>query len=165
LHGTEALVVGQFVSGVLKVALGRARPYISTDTNPGSFAFGRGSKNSDFQSFPSGHATAAFAAAAAVSSETSEWWPETRWIFGTILYGGAAFVGLSRMYDDKHWASDVVMGAAVGTFAGLKVTRFNHTHAGNRIDRFFLGKKGADPHLQLHPGVDGSLGVGLRFDW
>jgi len=140
LHGSEAVFVGQSVSGVLKVLLGRARPYISRDTNPSNFAFLRGRKSGDFQSFPSGHATAAFAAAAAVSAETSMWWPRTKWIIGPILYGGAALVGVSRIYDDKHWASDVIMGAAVGTFAGLKTVRFNHTHQGNRIDRWLLGK-------------------------
>src|SRR5437016_2629934 len=80
----------------------------------------RGFKGTDFTSFPSGHTTAAFAAAAAVSSETSEWWPRSRWIIGPIVYAGATLVGVSRMYDDKHWASDVAMGAAIGTFAGLK---------------------------------------------
>lgn len=139
LHGTEAVVVGQAVSGVLKVILGRARPYTSADTNAHSFGLARGLKSGDYQSFPSGHTTSAFAVAAAVTTETSSWWPQTRWIFGPILYTGAALVGVSRMYDDKHWASDVIMGAAVGTFAGLKTVRFNHTHEGNRIDRTLLG--------------------------
>jgi hypothetical protein len=42
------------------------------------------------------------------------------------------------MYNNRHWASDVIIGAAIGTFAGLKVVRFNGTHTGNRVDRFFL---------------------------
>jgi membrane-associated phospholipid phosphatase len=164
LHGTEAVVVGQGVSGVLKVILGRARPYTSADTNPRNFGFGRGLKNIDYQSFPSGHATSAFAAAAAVSTETAAWWPRTRWIFAPILYGGAALVGLSRIYDDKHWASDVVMGAAVGTFAGLKTVRFNHTHEGNRLDRWLLGKSPVSSGLRLF-GDGRSLGLATDFRW
>jgi membrane-associated phospholipid phosphatase len=55
------------------------------------------------------------------------------------MYGGAALVGLSRMYNNRHWASDVITGAAIGTFAGTKVVRYHHTHPGNRIDRWLLG--------------------------
>jgi membrane-associated phospholipid phosphatase len=91
-----------------------------------------------YRSFPSGHATSAFAAAAAVSSETSRWWPETRWIIGPILYTGAALTGVSRMYNNRHWASDVLVGAGIGTFAGLKVVRYHHTHPGNRLDKWLL---------------------------
>ena len=165
VHGTEAVVIGTAVSGALKIILGRARPYTSLDTNPRNFGFGRGLKSPDYQAFPSGHATTAFAAAAAVAAETLEWWPGSRWIFRPILYGGAALVGLSRMYDDKHWASDIVMGAAVGTFAGLKVVRFNHTHVGNRLDRWLLGGSRDGAHLRLYPRTNGALGIGMQLAW
>jgi membrane-associated phospholipid phosphatase len=156
LHGTEALLVGATMAGVLKAALGRERPYASADTNPRNFKFGRGLKGGEWMSFPSGHSTTAFAAAAAVSTETAVWWPKTKWIIGPILYGGATLVGLSRIYHDRHWASDVVMGAAVGTFAGQKTVRFNKTHAGNRLDRWFLGKANVMAHLSVTQSVDGS---------
>jgi len=56
------------------------------------------------------------------------------------MYGGAAVVGWSRMFDNKHWASDVITGSAIGTFAGLKVVHFNHyTKPNNWINRTFLG--------------------------
>jgi hypothetical protein len=42
------------------------------------------------------------------------------------------------MYNDKHWASDVVVGAAIGTFVGQKVVRYHRTHPGNRVDRWLL---------------------------
>jgi membrane-associated phospholipid phosphatase len=54
------------------------------------------------------------------------------------MYGGASLVALSRMYNNAHWASDVVAGAAIGTIVGLKVVKFQHSHPDNRIDRELL---------------------------
>lgn len=139
LHAGEALIVALGTSYLIKGIAGRARPYAVSDTNPYNFAFGRGfTRGEDYTSFPSNHATAAFAMAAATTAETSRWWPGSARYMAPLLYGGATVVGLSRMYDDKHWASDVVFGAAVGTFSGWKVVRFNHEHPHNWIDRILL---------------------------
>lgn len=146
LHGTEAVVLGSVFAGVLKDAFGRARPFVhpptdSTGFNPNDWQFGRGLTRGDsYRSFPSGHSVAAFAAAAAVVNETSRWWPSLTWVIGPAMYGGAGIVGLSRMYNNRHWASDVMMGAAIGTFAGNKVVRYHHrTNPTNRFDRWLLG--------------------------
>ena len=138
LHGLEALAVGGGVTFLLKGLVGRSRPYMGLD-NPRNFKLGRGFASEDYRSFPSGHTVMAFAAAAAVTGTTDEWWPNTTWYIGPALYGGAALAGISRMYNNKHWASDVVVGAAIGTFAGLKVKRY-HTvmKPDNWIDRTFL---------------------------
>jgi len=142
LHGTEALIAGALIADVLKIGFGRARPFVTGNdsvANPGNWQFMRGRKSGDFQSFPSGHTTAAFAAAAAVTNETSRWWPGSQWYVGPIMFGGAAMVGASRMYNNRHWASDVMLGAAIGTFAGNKVVRYNHrTNPNNRLDRWLL---------------------------
>ena len=138
LHGTEALYLSQTLTKVVKGAAGRGRPHRDIE-NPRDFEFWRGFNDTDgYRSFPSGHSTMAFAAAAAVTSETSKWWPRSTWYVAPVMYGGATLVGVSRMYDNKHWASDVVMGAAIGTFSGLKVVRYHHSHPGNRIDRWLL---------------------------
>lgn len=140
LHGTEALLVGSLVADGLKLTFGRARPFVDTvSPNPNNWQLFRGFKGGDYQSFPSGHTVSAFAAAAAVSSETSRWWPAvTYYGIGPVLYAGAAAVGISRMYNNRHWASDVILGAAIGTFAGTKVVRYHRTHPGNRLDRWLL---------------------------
>jgi membrane-associated phospholipid phosphatase len=138
LHGTEAIGVGIAVTGLIKGTAGRARPYMGTD-KPHDFAFARGfRKGSDYESFPSGHTLTGFAAAAAVTAETHRWWPHSTWYIGPVMYGGATLIGMSRMYNNKHWASDVMMGAAIGTFAGTKVVRYHHSHPHNRIDRWLL---------------------------
>ena len=138
LHGTEALVVGEVVGGVLKGFIGRQRPYVIPQ-NSHSYGFLRGFVAGDaYRSLPSGHTLAAFAAAAAVTSETSGWWPGTRWVIGPVLFSGASLTGLSRMYDNRHWASDVIVGAGIGTFAGLKVIRYTNAHPDNRVDKLLL---------------------------
>ena len=138
LHGTESLYLAQALVRLVKGLAGRARPQLDPE-DPRSFKLGRGFGDRDnYRSFPSGHAGMAFAAAAAVTSETSKWWPKSTWYIAAVMYGGAALVAISRMYDNKHWASDVVMGAAIGTFSGLKVVRYHHTHPNNRIDRWLL---------------------------
>ena len=138
LHGSEAIIAGLLVTNVIKVGAGRQRPYVNRDT-PHNFGFMRGWKREPYRSFPSGHSLIGFAAAAAVTDETRRWWPKSVWFIGPALYGGAGLVALSRMYDNKHWASDVMIGGLIGTFAGLKVVKYHHTHPANRIDRWLLG--------------------------
>ena len=137
-HGTEAVLLANGVTGFLKVVLGRSRPFVSDATNPRDFRFGGGFSTTERQSFPSGHTTTAFAAAAAVTSEIRRLQPKALPYVATVMYGGATLVGLSRMYHDKHWASDVALGAAIGTFSGLKVVRYSHTHPDNPVDRVIL---------------------------
>jgi membrane-associated phospholipid phosphatase len=138
-HGTESVALASGVTFLLKGALGRARPYVVGDTSPHDFKFLKGFSTSDRQSFPSGHTTAAFAAASSVTSEINRVWPRATWIAAPLLYGGATMVGLSRMYHNNHWASDVVLGAAIGTFSGLKVVQYSHAHPDNALDRWIMG--------------------------
>lgn len=137
-HGSEAALVGSGITGMLKGALGRSRPYVTADTNPRDFRFGKGFSGEDRSSFPSGHTTTAFAAASAVTSEVHRMWPQYTWYVAPVMYGGATMVALSRMYHNKHWASDVALGAGIGTFSGLKVVRYSHSHPDNFIDRVLL---------------------------
>jgi membrane-associated phospholipid phosphatase len=137
-HGTEAVLLGSGITGVLKGMLGRARPDFSLDTRASDFKFGKGFSSADRQSFPSGHTTTAFAAAAAVTSEVKRMWPKYTWYVAPVMYGGATLVGLSRMYHNRHWASDVALGAGIGTFSGLKVVKYSHAHPDNFVDRIML---------------------------
>ena len=137
-HGTEAVLLGSGITGMLKGVLGRARPDMFPDTRPSDFQFAKGFTVANRQSFPSGHTTTAFAAAAAVTSEVNRMWPRYTWYAGPVLYGGATLVGLSRMYHNRHWASDVALGAGIGTFSGLKVVKYTHSHPDNLLDRIIL---------------------------
>ena len=138
LHGTEAIIVSYTVVWAGKNLIGRARPDQDPD-DPFNFALGRGFRRGDpFESLPSGHTAAAFAAAAAVTAETREIWPAATPLLGPILYTGAFVVGVSRIYHNRHWASDVVTGAAIGTFSGLKVVKYHYGRRDNLLDRWLL---------------------------
>jgi membrane-associated phospholipid phosphatase len=158
LHTTEAIVLGSGVTLVLKDILGRSRPFVTNSTNPRDFKFGKGFGDGDRQSFPSGHTTAAFAAAAALTSETHRVFPNYTWVAGGLMYGAASLVGLARMYHNKHWASDVLLGAGIGTFSGLKVVRYSHNHPANRIDRWLL-------QTSVAPNGNGGELVGISSPW
>ena len=139
LHGTEAVLLASNIVGVFKGIAGRARPYVNVD-DPHNFGFGRGFKQSQYRSFPSGHSVMGFAAASAVTAEVHKWEPKATPYVAPVMYGGATLIALSRMYDNFHWASDVTVGAAIGTFTGLKVVKYHHSHPNNRIDRWLLAK-------------------------
>ena len=155
-HGTEGVLVANVLTGILKGTLGRARPFVSNDSNPRDFHFGGGFGNADRQSFPSGHTSTAFAAASAVTSEIRRLHPKALPYVATVMYGGATLVGLSRMYHNKHWASDVALGAAIGTFSGIKVVRYSHAHADNKVDRVIL-------HAFVAPNRDGGGYLGFSL--
>jgi len=126
LHATESVLLAEGIGFVLKRGIGRARPYVSNAEDSRDFGIGTGFGTGDRRSLPSGHTYTAFALASSLTSELRAWKPGSTWFVAPMLYGGATMVGLSRMYHNQHWASDIVLGAAIGTFSGLKLTRFMH---------------------------------------
>jgi membrane-associated phospholipid phosphatase len=172
LHTAEAVFIGDLVTGSIKVVAGRKRPYLSPD-NPYNFRLLRGLKGDSVRSFPSGHTTSAFAAAAAATAEAAYQWKAGKPFVGPVLYGVAGIVGVSRMYNNAHWASDVAVGAAIGTFVGWKVTRYAHDHPTNSVDNFFLGRPkddgggaaGAASASRSRPRTRTLLGAGIPISF
>lgn len=68
-------------------------------------------------SFPSGHTTASFAIASVIANQ----YRDHKWVPVTA-YSIATLAGLSRIYENRHWLSDVVAGAAIGTLVGNLVS-------------------------------------------
>jgi membrane-associated phospholipid phosphatase len=137
LHTAEAIVIAEAATFAAKAVIGRARPKLGTG-DPFDFELLRGFSHDGYQSFPSGHTTAAFAAAAALTSEISLHHPRaTAWV-ATVMFSGAALMGASRLYHNEHWASDVAAGAAIGSFAGWKVVRFMHSRPEHPLNRILL---------------------------
>lgn len=140
LHGTEAMIIANAFVFAGKNVLGRARPYNDVN-NPFNFKLGRGFTDGDrYRSFPSGHTAAAFAVAAAVTAESRKIWPDVEPYVGPVLYTGAALVGVSRMYHNRHWASDVVGGAAIGVLTGSALIRYLYSH-NSTLDDWLLPDK------------------------
>lgn len=103
----NAVVYSGILTQAIKLVVGRPRPYVENQSvKPFSW-------DDDYWSFPSGHTASAFALARVLAEE----YPDYKGLF----YGGALLVGLSRIYLDKHHASDVVAGAAIGLFASRHV--------------------------------------------
>ena len=90
----ESVLTSAAVTELIKKISGRQRPN------------GNGDK-----SFPSGHTSGSFALAAGFHEIYGN-------KIGTAAYVLAAFVGSSRINDNKHYLSDVVTGALIGTIIG-----------------------------------------------
>ncbi len=105
----QAGVYSELVTQVLKMTVGRARPYMNL--GPGNFHVFVGSKT-DYNSFPSGHSTSAFALSTVMARHAHTTGLKI------LAYIPAGFTLFSRIYQDKHWVSDELIGAAIGYFVG-----------------------------------------------
>lgn len=106
-----AVAVSNLVTEVLKYSIGRGRPFVGGEANV--FHFSHFAGHPAYYSFPSGHATTAFALAFAVSAL----WPQAR--FAMAVY--AAIIAGTRLVLLAHHPSDVVAGALVGIIGALFV--------------------------------------------
>jgi membrane-associated phospholipid phosphatase len=95
---------------IIKRIIGRARPMASGED---AFVYKLFLWQANYASFPSGHATTAFAAAVAFGVL----WPRLRPLFWTY----AVVIAASRVVVTAHHPSDVVAGAIVGTVGALLV--------------------------------------------
>ena len=130
LAGTYA---GVLAAQIPKFAFGRMRPRDGPD--PWSV-----DPFSAHESFPSGHATFAFAFAGAVDEATSGWIPAAG------VFGLATVTALARLRSDAHWLSDVVAGALIGSWVGKGVTARTLESFGLRDDTPAIADPGTEPN-------------------
>jgi membrane-associated phospholipid phosphatase len=126
---------GTVVTPTIKRVGGRARPFLGE--GPHSFRPEQGHL-AEYSSFPSGHATNAFATATAIAEHYDGAVPY-------IAYAVATAVSYSRVNDKVHWPSDVVAGALIGRAVAKSVVAHNR-------------------HVQVqHVVLD--RGMGMLFDY
>ena len=132
LLAVQSYITGAAVQGVVKFLTGRRRP-LAVDRNMvtgnptflGPFQNIRNAEGKRLNgSFPSGHTTLAFAAATVYAMEY-----RNKPLIPVLAYTAASLIGLSRITENKHWATDVVAGAALGYLSGRQVVNNYHRYA------------------------------------
>jgi hypothetical protein len=104
------LIVG-VVQQPLRMVVGRARP----QTGEGNLSFNPFTTDDAYASFISGHSWSAFGVSTILAKQINRTWATVG------LYGLALATPLSRMYDDKHWFSDVLIGSVMGYYSARTI--------------------------------------------
>jgi membrane-associated phospholipid phosphatase len=157
LHTAEATILTSVISQVIRGPVGRRRPSVSPDDQY-KFDFGKGFTEFNNRSFPSLHSATGFAAATALSAEIHERNPNASWWVTPVAYTVAMVPGITRMYLNQHWASDIVSGAFIGSLIGNRVVHYAHTHNRNKLDRALLG-------ASIVPNGHGGVSIGASYGW
>ncbi len=139
IFGAYALSSGMMIT--TKWAFGRSRPADTPDDHLNFDWFG-GDENS---SFPSGSAAVVFSLAATVSDAVENTWVTVG------LYSGAVLNSWSRVYSERHWFTDVALGALYGITAAKIV---------NGRWRIFGWRP---PTVIVEPGGRATLLYGVEF--
>ncbi|NOX36892.1 MAG: phosphatase PAP2 family protein [Calditrichaeota bacterium] len=111
LYASEALFYVGVISAIIKVGVGRQRPYGGDDP----YVFRPFNGTIRYRSFPSGHTVIAFATSTVIAEQIHH----SLWKWG--WYGAAALVAAARIYHNVHWLSDVVPSAVLGYVIARRV--------------------------------------------
>ncbi|HRS53749.1 MAG TPA: phosphatase PAP2 family protein [Bacteroidales bacterium] len=150
IYGTSALCAGLFIEGkisknskltntgllcmksiigtsltvyTIKLISGRQRPYYDNGQNkwhgfPNSLQQFYGEPPAKYNSFPSGHTAIAFSVATIISQRY-----HNTYLIPITSYSIATIIALSRLTEDKHYASDIITGSLIGYGIGKLLTK------------------------------------------
>jgi membrane-associated phospholipid phosphatase len=113
LSAVESMAVAAVLTTLGKYLVHRERPYSTVD----QYQFDGPKLSTRNLSFPSGHTGTAFA----LATVFAEAYGDSK-IAPILAYSAATLAGLSRIHDNKHWATDVLGGAILGFLAGKFVS-------------------------------------------
>lgn len=105
-------------------------------------------------SFPSGHTTTAFMGAELIRQEYGPW-------YGAAAYTMATAIGVARLYNDRHWLSDVVAGAGMGVLSA-RVGYWLFPYTGKILTKLTKKKKEC---ASIVPFYLGNAGGGVAFSY
>jgi membrane-associated phospholipid phosphatase len=112
---TSALLPGGIYQTAAKMSAGRARPYMEL----GNYYFDPFRMEEDYYSFVSGHTLVASATSLVLASRINNV------IAKGVFYSLGVLTGISRMYSDDHWLSDVVLGGALAAAVAHSALAWN----------------------------------------
>lgn len=107
LMATKSFIVSTLFYTLTKATIRRQRPLRAE----GQYEFQAPFSKTNSTSFPSGHSNTVFSIATAMAIEYSH----KKWV-PVFCYSLATLVAFSRVYENRHWASDVIFGASIGHF-------------------------------------------------
>ena len=128
LDAAKAFAISGLFVYITKAGFGRHRPFQDNPSDPFNW---EGPNIDNYYSFVSGHTMTTFAVATVIADEYRD-----RPIIPIVAYSLAGLVGISRIHDNKHWASDVFGGAAFGWAIGKLISNKRHNRinfSGNRL--------------------------------
>ncbi len=134
---SASLIASGIITPALSTLVGRERP----TAEEGAYSF----HPFEGRAFPSGHATQAFAVASVIATSYDQLWVKV------AAYGAASVGAYARVRRGKHFLTDVVAGAAIGTLVGRSVVHLN-----NRLRSGEKEPEKTGVRLSVLPFVDGT---------
>jgi len=139
----QALAYSGTLTMGMRYLFGRTRPFSSKTGSQYEFTWFQSA--GDSQSFPSGHMVVAVATSTILAEQIDTWWARV------VFYGFATLTGYARLYNDKHWLSDMVFATALG-YGSAKFV-LNRDRERELNEKRKLKKKGGG--FSLHPSFNG----------
>jgi len=126
---TEAFLLTFGTEDLLKNAIIRYRPYMYDGGVPA------GQENDYYNSFPSGSTSLAFLSATFLSTTFSQEYPDSKWKLPVIIgsYSLAVAVSAMRITSGAHFITDVLTGAAIGSFYGWIIPFLHKNNSNNNV--------------------------------
>ena len=124
----ETALIANGIKDLTKLIVDRPRPYMYFDGYPQKDVDER-----DWcKSFPSGHSTMTFTAAAFNTYVFAKYFPDSPWRFAVAggSYAIAITTAAMRLASGNHFATDVITGAVIGTVCGILIPWTHTLHAG-----------------------------------
>ena len=132
----ESFLVAGLMSRIPKLIFGRRRPHFEGTPIKNEFLGPMLGGHDNFKSwlkhysasshsaYVSGHTTAAFALMTAFAEQYRKY--NDGWVVPALCYTVAGISGVSRLYDNKHWATDVLGGACLGYITAKYLVNNHH---------------------------------------